>query len=52
MRIRIILASLVPLVSACTTPPPVSGTVANKDGSITVHPDGRFEITINPRSSK
>ena len=52
MKIRTILTALVLFVSACTTQPPVSGTFANKDGRITVHPDGRFEIIVEPRSSK
>lgn len=52
MKIRIILTSLVLFVSACTTPPPISGTFANKGGRITVHPDGRFELVVEPRSSK
>jgi len=50
MKTLILLAAL-SLVS-CTTPPPVNGTIANKDGRITVHPDGRFEIIIEPRSGK
>jgi hypothetical protein len=41
-----------PFLTSCSTPPPVTGTFANKDGRITVHPDGRFEITVEPRTSK
>jgi hypothetical protein len=41
-----------PFLTSCATPPPVTGTFANKDGRITVHPDGRFEITVEPRTSK
>jgi len=41
-----------PFLASCSTPPPVTGTFANPDGRITVHPDGRFEITIQPRTSK
>jgi hypothetical protein len=41
-----------PLLSSCTTPPPVNGTFATKAGRITVTPDGRFEIVIEPRSGK
>jgi hypothetical protein len=52
MKIRIILTALLLFVSACTTPPPVSGTFTTKDGQIRVHPDGRFEIIVEPRSSK
>ena len=52
MKIRTILTALVLLVSACTTPPLVTGTFANKDGLIRIHPDGRFELVVEPRSSK
>ena len=52
MKIRTILTALVLVVSACTTPPPVTGTFANKDGLIRIHPDGRFELVVEPRSSK
>ena len=51
MKTLILLAAL-PLQLACTTPPPVSGTFATKAGQIKVHPDGRFEIIIEPRTSK
>jgi uncharacterized lipoprotein YajG len=51
MKTLILLAAL-SLLSACTTPPPVSGTFATKAGQIKVHPDGRFEIIIAPRTSK
>ena len=40
------------LLPACTTLPPVNGTVANKDGRITLTPEGRIEIVIEPRTSK
>ena len=52
MKIRTILTALLLFVSACTMPPPVSGTFTTKDGQIRVHPDGRFEIIVEPRSSK
>ena len=52
MKIRILLAALTLIVSACTTPPPINGTFATKDGQIRVHPDGRFEIVVEPRTSK
>ena len=52
MKIRILLATLVLFASACTTPPPISGTFKTTDGQIRVHPDGRFEIIVEPRSSK
>ena len=52
MRTLIFLATLSLLLSACTTPPPVSGSISNKMGAIKVYPDGRFEIIVNPKSSK
>lgn len=41
-----------PLLSSCTTLPGVTGEFINKDGVIRVHPDGRFEIIVEPRTSK
>lgn len=52
MKFRITLATLALLVSACTTPPPVTGTFASRDGVIRIHPDGRFQLVVEPRSSK
>ena len=40
------------LLSACTTPPPVSGSISNKMGTLKLLPDGRVEIVIEPRSGK
>jgi hypothetical protein len=40
-----------PLLVSCTAPP-LSGTVENQDGRFTLHPDGRVEILIEPRTSK
>jgi len=40
------------LLSACATPPPVSGSVESKFGGIRLLPDGRVEITVNPKSAK
>jgi starvation-inducible outer membrane lipoprotein len=51
MKTLILLAAL-SLLSACTTLPPVNGTVANKDGRITLTPEGRIEIVIEPRTGK
>ena len=41
-----------PFVSSCATPPPISGQFTTKDGQITVHPDGRFEIVVEPHTAK
>ena len=51
MRTAVFLAAL-SLLPACTAPPPVNGTFITKAGQIRVHPDGRFEIIIESRSSK
>jgi hypothetical protein len=42
----------VPFLVSCTTPTPISGQFTTKDGQITVHPDGRFEIVVDPRTGK
>jgi starvation-inducible outer membrane lipoprotein len=52
MRTLLSLATLSLLLSACTTPPPVSGTLATKAGQLKVYPDGRFEIVVLPRTGK
>ena len=52
MKPLIFIAALALFLPACTTPPPINGTFATKDGQIKVHPDGRFEIIIEPRTSK
>ena len=52
MKTLILLAALSLLLPACTTLPPVNGTVANKDGRITLMPNGRIEIVIEPRTGK
>lgn len=41
-----------PFLTSCATPPPVSGQFTTKQGQIVVHPDGRFEIVVEPRSAK
>ena len=51
MKTLISLAAAMLLVS-CTNPPPIQGEFISKDGVIKVHPDGRFEIIVEPRSAK
>ena len=41
-----------PFLTSCATPPGVSGEFISKDGKLIVHPDGRFEIVVEPRGSK
>ncbi len=52
MKTAFLLIALTLLLSACATPPPVSGSVESKFGGITLLPDGRVEITVNPKSAK
>jgi hypothetical protein len=42
----------VPFLASCATPPSITGEFISKDGRLTVHPDGRFEIVVEPRSGK
>jgi hypothetical protein len=51
MRTEILLAALSLLLPSCMTPP-ITGEFANKDGRIKVYPDGRFEIIVEPHTSK
>jgi hypothetical protein len=41
-----------PFLSSCSTSPAVTGEFNSKDGKITVHPDGRVEIVVEPITSK
>jgi hypothetical protein len=52
MKNLILLSALSLLIPACTTPPPVSGSISNKMGTLKLLPDGRVEIVIEPRSGK
>lgn len=52
MKNLILLAAIAMALPSCTTPPPITGEFTSKDGTIKVHPDGRFEIIVEPRSSK
>lgn len=42
----------VPFLVSCTTPSLIQGEFISKDGIIKVHPDGRFEVVIEPRTGK
>ena len=41
-----------PFLASCAVPPGVAGEFISKDGKLTVHPDGRFELIVEPRTSK
>jgi hypothetical protein len=51
MRTEILLAALSLLLPSCITPP-ITAPLFNRDGIIKVHQNGRFEIIIEPRTSK
>ena len=49
----LVLAIVVSIaIPACTTPPPVSGTLSHKLGMLTLDPQGRVIITVEPKSGK
>jgi hypothetical protein len=52
MKNLILLTASSLSISSCTTPPLIQGEFISKDGRIKVHPDGRFEIVIEPRNGK
>lgn len=52
MKTLIVLAAVALILPSCTTPPHVTGEFISKDGTIKVHPDGRFEIVMNATSAK
>lgn len=51
MRTVFLLAALSLLLPSCATLP-ITGNLTTRDGQIKVYPDGRFEIVIEPRTSK
>jgi len=53
MKTIIVLTSLsVLLLSACTTPPPVSGSITSKFGTLKLLPTGQVEIVVDPFTGK
>lgn len=52
MKTLILLITLPLLLASCTTPLPISGQFTMKNGQVTVHPDGHFEIIVDPHTSK
>ena len=51
MRTVFPLAALSLLLPSCATPP-ITGNLTTRDGQIKVYPDGRFEIIVEPRTTK
>jgi hypothetical protein len=45
-------ALTLPFLSSCATPPAVTGEFISKDGRFRIHPDGRVEIVVEPRTAK
>jgi hypothetical protein len=45
-------ALTLPFLTSCTASPAVTGEFISKDGKLTVHPDGRFEIVVESLNSK
>jgi hypothetical protein len=43
--------SLLPFFTSCSAPP-VTGRFTSRDGFVRIHPDGRFQLVVEPRSSK
>ena len=43
---------MVPLLNSCALPLPISGEFTSDKGTLIVHPDGRVEIVVEPKSSK
>jgi hypothetical protein len=40
------------LLASCTHPPAIQGEFTNEAGRLRVHPNGRLEIIVEPRSAK
>jgi hypothetical protein len=41
-----------PLLSSCSTLPAVTGEFITRDGRLTVRPDGRVELVVEPLTDK
>ena len=52
MKNLILFVSLAIFLPGCTTVPPITGEFTSKDGTVKVHPNGSFEIIVEPRTSK
>ena len=49
---RLVIAAVALLPVSCASPPPVSGTLVHRFGSLRLLPDGSFEIAVAPIRSK
>lgn len=47
-----LLLALLPLLAACSSTPAVQGEFIHEAGRLRVHPDGRIEFVVEPRTSK
>ena len=53
MKLPILLFAAVAILPlSCASPPPVSGTLVHRLGSLRVLPDGSFEVAVAPIRSK
>ena len=47
-----ILAAVSALTASCTSPPPFSGTLVHRSGTLRLRPDGGFEMAVEPLNAK
>ena len=47
-----ILAVVSPLTASCASPPPFSGTLVHRSGTLRLQPDGGFEMAVEPLNAK
>lgn len=40
------------LLASCTHPPAIQGEFTHESGRLRLHPDGRIELVVEPRTSK
>lgn len=52
MKRILILFTFAGLLNACTTFPPLSGSIVTEQGEFRVLPDGRIEVVLEPQATK
>jgi hypothetical protein len=48
----LLLAVVSALTASCASPPPFSGTLVHRSGTLRIRPDGGFEMAVEPLSAK
>ena len=48
----LLLAVVSALTASCASPPPFSGTLVHRSGTLRIRPDGGFEMAVEPHSAK